>query len=81
MMKNQHYMTIDERYKLDVLYNEAKLPVAQIAKILGFCRQTIITRSGEDPIHITMDGMTRNAIRPKKLRKNTNMPKRQKADR
>ena len=41
MMKKQHYMTIDERYKLEVLYNEAKLPVAQIAKILGFCRQTI----------------------------------------
>lgn len=40
-MKKQHYMTIDERYKLEVLYNEARMPVAQIAKILGFCRQTI----------------------------------------
>lgn len=40
-MKKQHYMTIDERYKLEVLYNEAKMPIAKIAKILGFCRQTI----------------------------------------
>ena len=40
-MKKQHYMTIDERYKLEVLYNETKMPVAKIAKILGFCRQTI----------------------------------------
>lgn len=41
MMKKQHYMTIDERYKLEALYNDAKLPVSRIAKILGFCRQTI----------------------------------------
>lgn len=40
-MKKQHYMTHDERQKLEVLYNNARLPVAQIAKILGFCRQTI----------------------------------------
>lgn len=41
MIKKQHYMTHDERQKLETLYNDAKLPVAQIAKILGFCRQTI----------------------------------------
>lgn len=41
MMKKQHYMTHDERQKLEALYNDARLPVAQIAKIMGFCRQTI----------------------------------------
>lgn len=41
MVKKQHYMTHDERQKLEVLYNNARLPVTQIAKILGFCRQTI----------------------------------------
>lgn len=41
MVKKQHYMTHDERQKLEVLYNNARLPVAKIAKILGFCRQTI----------------------------------------
>lgn len=41
MMKKQHYMTIDERYKLEALYNDAKLSVSRIAQILGFCRQTI----------------------------------------
>lgn len=40
-MKKQHYMTIDERYKLEALYNDARLSVGKIAKILGFCRQTI----------------------------------------
>lgn len=40
-MKKQHYMTYDERLKLEALYNTAKMPVAQIAKALGFCRQTI----------------------------------------
>lgn len=41
MIKKQHYMTHDERQKLETLYNDTKLPVAQIAEILGFCRQTI----------------------------------------
>ena len=41
MMRKQHYMTYDERLKLEALYNTAKMPVAQIAKALGFCRQTI----------------------------------------
>lgn len=40
-MKKQHYMTHDERQQLEALYNHARLPVSQIAKKLGFCRQTI----------------------------------------
>ncbi len=36
----QHYMTREERYQLEALY-KAKIPVAQIARQLGFCRQTI----------------------------------------
>lgn len=39
-MKKQHYMTHDERQKLEALFN-AGMPVAQIARQLGFCRQTI----------------------------------------
>lgn len=37
----QHYMTPAERIKLEALYNHAKMPVAQIARELGFSRQTI----------------------------------------
>ena len=40
MTKKQHYMTREERYKLEAL-QEAKIPVARIAEQLGFCRQTI----------------------------------------
>lgn len=40
MMKKQHYMTRDERQQLEALL-QAKMPVAQIARQLGFCRQTI----------------------------------------
>ena len=40
-MKKQHYMTHDERQQLEALYNHARLPVSQIAKKLGFSRQTI----------------------------------------
>jgi IS30 family transposase len=40
MTKKQHYMTDDERAKLEAYY-EMKLPVAEIARRLGFCRQTI----------------------------------------
>lgn len=35
-----HYMTRDERQQLEALYT-AGIPVAQIARQLGFCRQTI----------------------------------------
>jgi len=41
MTKKQHYMTWEERQKLEVLYNNLRLPVAVIAKTLGFCRQAI----------------------------------------
>ncbi len=40
MTKKQHYMRKSERDQLEALLR-AKLPVAQIARQLGFCRQTI----------------------------------------
>ena len=40
-MSKQHYMTYNERLRLEALYNVAKMSVAQIAKALGFTRQTI----------------------------------------
>ena len=40
MTKKQHYMTKDERYKLES-YLEAGKGVSWIARKLGFCRQTI----------------------------------------
>lgn len=43
MMKKQHYMTYDERLKLEALYNTAKMPVAQIAKALGFAAKPYTT--------------------------------------
>ena len=41
MMRKQHYMTFEERLKLEALYNAARMPVSKLAKILGFSRQTI----------------------------------------
>lgn len=40
MAKKQHYMTRKERDQLEALLR-AKIPVARIARQLGFCRQTI----------------------------------------
>ena len=40
MTKKQHYMTRDERCQLEALLR-AKVAVSQIARQLGFCRQTI----------------------------------------
>ena len=40
MNKGNHNMTRDERQKLEAL-RKAKVPVAEIARLLGFCRQTI----------------------------------------
>lgn len=40
MTKKQHYMTRDERLQLEAL-SRAKIPVTQIARQLGFSRQTI----------------------------------------
>ncbi len=41
MTGKQHYMTWEERQKLEVMYNNLRLSVSVIAKTLGFCRQTI----------------------------------------
>ena len=40
MGREQHYMTRDERLQLEAL-RRARVPVAQIARQMGFCRQTI----------------------------------------
>ena len=40
MTKKQHYMTRDEREQLEVLRRN-RIPVSEIARQLGFCRQTI----------------------------------------
>lgn len=39
-MKKQHYMTRDERYQLEAMYRN-KISVSEIARQLGFSRQTI----------------------------------------
>ena len=41
MAKKRHYMTWEERQKLEVMNNSLRLPVSVMAKTLGFCRQTI----------------------------------------
>ena len=41
MAKKQHYMTWDERQKLEAYYNGARLSVLEIAKLMNFSRQTI----------------------------------------
>ena len=41
MARKQHYMTWEERQKLEVMYNSLRLPVSVIANTLGFCRQSI----------------------------------------
>lgn len=40
MTKKQHYMTWEERQQLEAMRRN-KIPVAEIARQLGFCRQTI----------------------------------------
>ena len=40
MKKKQHYMTRDERHQLEAMHRN-RIPVAEIARQLGFCRQTI----------------------------------------
>ena len=40
-MTKQHYMTWEERQKLEVMFNNLRLPVSVIARTLGFCRQAI----------------------------------------
>lgn len=41
MTKKQHYMTWDERQKLEVYYNVCRYSVSKIAELMGFNRQTI----------------------------------------
>lgn len=41
MTGKQHYMTWEERQKLEVMHNSLRLSVSVISKTLGFCRQTI----------------------------------------
>lgn len=40
MAKKQHYMTYEERIQLETLLRH-KIPVSEIARELGFSRQTI----------------------------------------
>jgi len=75
-MKKQHYMTHDERQKLEVLYNNAKLPVCKIAKILGFSRQTIYnelkrgeTQQVRNPHGIPIDTIEYSACKAEQLHK------------
>ena len=54
MNKGDHYMTRDERQQLEAL-RKAKVPVAQIARLLGFCRQTIYNELGRGAYIHTCD--------------------------
>ncbi|MCI8593755.1 MAG: IS30 family transposase [Oscillospiraceae bacterium] len=40
MARKQHYMTRDERQQLEAMHRN-RIPIAEIARQLGFCRQTI----------------------------------------
>ena len=60
MKEKQHYMTRDERLKLDAL-RRAGISVAKIARQLGFCRQTIYNelKRGEcDVVRVRHRGWT-----------------------
>ena len=62
-MAKQHYMTRDERYRLEAL-REAGIPVAQIARQLGFCKKTIYNelRRGEYTRIVWRNGYLRDEI-------------------
>ena len=71
-MKKQHYMTHDERQQLEALYNHARLPVSQIAKKLGFCRQTIyneLKRGAYEHTHYLTDEILYSACKAEQLHK------------
>lgn len=51
MTKKQHYMTRDERHQLEAMHRN-RIPVAEIARQLGFCRQTIYDELKRGPIRI-----------------------------
>lgn len=61
MAKKQHYMTRDERLQLEAL-SRAKMPVTQIARQLGFSRQTIYNelRRGAVDLIRNINGMQRD---------------------
>ena len=50
-MKKQHYMTRDERYKLEA-FLQAKKPIAWIAKEMGFCERTIYNEKKRGLTHL-----------------------------
>lgn len=47
----QHYMTANERYRLEA-YLRAQKPVAWIAQVMGFCRQTIYNEIQRGLAHV-----------------------------
>lgn len=51
MMKKQHYMTREERYKLEA-FLQAKKPIAWIAKEMGFCERTIYYEKKRGQTHL-----------------------------
>lgn len=63
MAKKQHYMTRDERLQLEAL-RRAKMPVSQIARQLGFSRQTIYNelRRGEVMLIREPNGVQRDVV-------------------
>lgn len=63
MTKKQHYMTRDERLQLEAL-SRAKVPVTQIARQLGFSRQTIYNelRRGAVALVRIINGMDRDVV-------------------
>lgn len=62
-MRKQHYMTGNERQQLEALHR-AGLSVAQIARQLGFCRQTIYNelRRGACQCVRNVNGMQRDVV-------------------
>ena len=63
MAKKQHYMTRDERLQLEAL-SRARMPVTQIARQLGFSRQTIYNelRRGAVALIRRINGIDRDVI-------------------
>lgn len=59
----QHYMTADERYRLEA-YLRAQKPVAWIAQAMGFCRQTIYNEIQRGLAHVVrrMNGFDRDLL-------------------
>ena len=64
MGRKQHYMTWEERCKLEAL-RDADVPVSQIVKTLGLCKQAIYNElhRGEYTRIVTRNGMERDEVR------------------